>query len=112
MATKRSWRNVANTRYGVGVVPLAVETYGRWGKEALRWWRLTARFVAAHDPALAHHGRWAASVLLLRWWAILAVALQRDNAATLWAGFAMPRPSWRAGVSELGVGAAGPDLNA
>ena len=102
-----------HARYGAAVVPLAVETYGRWGKQASRWWRLLARFVAGNDPALAHHGRWAGSVLLARWWAVLSVGLQRDCAETVQAAFHAPRPCWcpeaRAAPSawELVSGSAG-----
>jgi len=68
------------TRYGRRVLPLAVESYGRWGSTALTWWRQLAKQVALADPALAHQGRWAIPALLHRWWAEIGVALQTANA--------------------------------
>ena len=50
-------------RYTADVLPLAVETYGRWGKRAVAWWRVLARHVVERDPSLAHHGKFACSVL-------------------------------------------------
>ena len=67
-------------RYGPGVLPLAVETFGRWGPSALKWWRALAKQVVAANPSLAGSGRWAVQNLLQRWWAQVAVALQRANA--------------------------------
>jgi hypothetical protein len=41
-------------RYGPGVLPLAVETFGRWGTQALKWWRqLAKQVVALGDPFFA-----------------------------------------------------------
>ena len=36
--------------------------------------------MVAADPSLAESGRWAVPNLLQRWWAQVAVALQRANA--------------------------------
>ena len=62
------------------LVPLAVETYGRHGKEALRYLRKLARKQASQ---LEEGGERAASHLVLRWGCRLSVALHRANAANL-----------------------------
>jgi hypothetical protein len=62
------------------VVPLALETYGRHGPEAVRHLRRLAREQAA---GLAEDGSEAASALVRRWGCRLSVALQRSNAARL-----------------------------
>jgi len=67
-------------RYGRGVIPIVVETHGRWGPTALRWWRQTAKNVAAMDPEFSGRGKWAISGMLAQWWAETSVALQRANA--------------------------------
>ena len=37
-------------RYGRRVLPLAVESYGRWGPAALTWWRELAKQVRWPTP--------------------------------------------------------------
>ena len=58
-------------------------TYGRWGKQALTWWRALAQQVARTDPHLRHLGAWAVPNLLQRWWAEVGVALQTANAEAI-----------------------------
>ena len=70
-------------RYGPHVLPLAVESFGRWGPAAMKWWRALAQQVARADPALQHQGKWAVPGLLNRWWAETGAALQRANAEAL-----------------------------
>ena len=72
-----------HTRYGPHVLPLAVESYGRWGKKALTWWRALAQQVARTDPHLRHLGAWAVPNLLQRWWAEVGTALQTANAEAI-----------------------------
>jgi len=67
-------------RYGPGVLPLSLETFGRWSPAALKWWRALAKQVVANDPNLAYLGRWAIPSLLQQWWARVSVTLQRANA--------------------------------
>ena len=62
---------------------LLTETYGRWGPEALQWWRQLAKQVAESDPLLKGRGKWAVAGLLAQWWAETSVALQRANAEAL-----------------------------
>ena len=108
-----SWEQRKQQRYSLDVVPLAVESYGRWGRAALNYFRRLARVVAAHDQAFAHHGRWATSALMARWLAVLSVGLQTGSANTLAEAFAAPRASWRPSDSaaptawELLAGGAG-----
>ena len=70
-------------RYGPQVLALLTETYGRWGPEALQWWRQLAKQVAESDPLLKGRGKWAVAGLLAQWWAETSVALQRANAEAL-----------------------------
>ncbi len=62
------------------VAPLAVETFGRHGKQALKYLRKLARKKA---ETLDEGGDQAVSALVLRWGCQLSVALQRANAANL-----------------------------
>ena len=62
------------------VVPLALETYGRHGQQALNHLRKLARQKA---EALDEGGDEAVSGLVLRWGCQPSVALQRANAANL-----------------------------
>ena len=61
-------------------MPLAVETFGRHGKQALKYLRKLARKKA---ETLDEGGDQAVSALVLRWGCQLSVALQRANAANL-----------------------------
>ena len=79
-AAARAAEGTKYGRYGRRVLPLAVESYGRWGPAALTWWRELAKQVALADPALSHKGRWAIPALLHRWWADVGAALQTANA--------------------------------
>ena len=65
------------------MLALLTETYGRWGPEALQWWRQLAKQVAESDPLLQGRGKWAVAGLLAQWWAETSVALQRANAEAL-----------------------------
>jgi len=87
-------------RYGPGVLPLAVETCGCWGTQALKWWRQLAKQVVATDPNLAAAGRWAIPSLLQRWWRQVSVALHRANADSVFASLGQVRSfgSWEAGT--------------
>ena len=62
------------------LLPLALETYGRHGREALRHLRLLAKKRA---QALDEGSDQAASALVLRWACRLSVALHRENARNL-----------------------------
>ena len=86
---------VKHVRYGRQVVPLSLETYGRWGPQGLGWWRALAQDVAGRDPALAHLGKWAVPALLNRWWAVTAVTLQRSNVLALWSSSGWQQPRWK-----------------
>ena len=68
---------------GGRLVPFAVETFGRWGKEALEWLRGAVDVVAEVDPQVAAAGHWGKVALLNAWHARLSVALQIGNAACL-----------------------------
>ena len=81
-------------RYSLDVLPLAVETYGRWGGAAVSFLRELARQVATEDAALAHLGRWAAAALMSRWFTSLAVCLQAANARSAADAFGVPRCRW------------------
>ena len=70
-------------RYGPQMLALLTETYGRWGPEAVQWWRQLAKQVAESDPLLRGRGKWAVAGLLAQWWAETSVALQRANAEAL-----------------------------
>ena len=68
---------------GGRLVPFAVETFGRWGAEALEWLRSAADAVAESDPQVAAAGHWGKVALLNAWHTRLSVALQKGNAACL-----------------------------
>ena len=65
------------------MVPFAVETFGRWGSEALEWLRGAVDAVAESDPQVAAAGHWGKVALLNAWHTRLSVALQKGNAACL-----------------------------
>ena len=65
------------------MVPFAVETFGRWGLEALDWLRGAVDAVAEVDPQVAAAGHWGKVSLLNAWHTRLSVALQKGNAACL-----------------------------
>ena len=65
------------------MLALLTETYGRWGPEAVQWWRQLAKQVAESDPLLRGRGKCAVAGLLAQWWAETSVALQRANAEAL-----------------------------
>ena len=65
------------------MVPFAVETFGRWGQEALDWLRGAVDAVAEVDPRVAAAGHWGKVSLLNAWHTRLSVALQKGNAACL-----------------------------
>ena len=65
------------------MVPFAVETFGRWGQEALDWLRGAVDAVAEVDPQVAAAGHWGKVSLLNAWHTRLSVALQKGNAACL-----------------------------
>ena len=65
------------------MVAFAVETFGRWGLEAVDWLRAAADAVAASDPQVAAAGHWGKVALLNAWHVRLSVALQKANAACL-----------------------------
>ena len=94
-----SWERIKRGRYSQDVLPLAVETYGRWGLAAVRFLRELARGVASQDPRLAHLGRWAAAALTCRWYTRLAVCLQTANVQAATDAFAIPRGRWHPGGS-------------
>ena len=68
---------------GGRLVPFSVETFGRWGSEALDWLRAAADAVAATDPQVVAAGHWGKVGLLNAWHIRLSVALQKANAACL-----------------------------
>ena len=68
---------------GGRLVPLSVETFGRWGKEATEWLRGAVDAVAELDPQVAAAGHWGKVGLLNAWHTRLSVALQKGNAACL-----------------------------
>ena len=68
---------------GGRLVPFAVETFGRWGSEALEWLRDAVDAVAESDPQVAAAGHWGKVALLNAWHTRLSVALQKGNAACL-----------------------------
>ena len=68
---------------GGRLVAFAVETFGRWGLEAVDWLRAAADAVAASDPQVAAAGHWGKVALLNAWHVRLSVALQKANAACL-----------------------------
>ena len=68
---------------GGRLVPLSVETFGRWGPEALDFLRTAAEATCESSPQLAFLGSWGPVLLLGAWHARLSVALQKANAACL-----------------------------
>jgi len=65
------------------LVAFSVETFGRWGAEALDWLRGAVDAVAEVDPQVAAAGHWGKVALLNAWHTRLSVALQKANAACL-----------------------------
>ena len=68
---------------GGRLVPLSVETFGRWGSEALGWLRDAANATCERSPQLAFLGPWGPALLLGAWHPRLSVALQKANAACI-----------------------------
>jgi len=68
---------------GGRLVPFSVETFGRWGVEAIEWLRGAADAVAENDPQVAAAGHWGKVAILNAWHTRLSVALQKANAACL-----------------------------
>ena len=68
---------------GARLVPFSVETFGRWGSEALDFLRDAAHAACERMPQLAHLGHRGPAGLLAAWHGRLSVALQRANAACL-----------------------------
>ena len=60
-----------------------METFGRWGQEALDWLRGAVDAVAEVDPQVAAAGHWGKVSLLNAWHTRLPAALQKGNAACL-----------------------------
>ena len=63
------------------LVPLAVETYGRWGKEGLKFLKKATARTAARTTALAVLGGEGPPAVLGVWLQRQAVALQKSNVA-------------------------------
>ena len=68
---------------GGRLVPFSVETFGRWGAEALGFLRDAAHATCERSPQLALLGEWGPAALLGTWHCRLSVALQKGNAACL-----------------------------
>ena len=68
---------------GGRLIPFSVETFGRWGKEALDFLRGSADAVAEQNPQVACLGHWGKVALLNAWHTRLSVALQKGNAKCL-----------------------------
>ena len=68
---------------GGRLIPFSVETFGRWGKEALDFLRIAADAVAENNPQVACRGHWGKVGLLNAWHTRLSVALQKGNAKCL-----------------------------
>ena len=62
-------------------MPFSVETFGRWGAEALEFLRDAAEATCERSPQLAFMGSWGPVALLGAWHGRLSVALQKANAA-------------------------------
>ena len=69
-------------------LPLALETYGRHGREALRYLRRLARSEAERSEG---SGVDTAGALVSRWGRWLSVALHKANAAVLWSALGTER---------------------
>ncbi len=96
-ATARKGERAKAARYSRRALAWANETYGRWGPDALHWWRALAKQVAEADPLLQGRGKWAVAGLLAQWWAETSVALQRANAEALLASLGEPTEVTAAG---------------
>ena len=68
---------------GGRLIPFSVETFGRWGKEALDFLRCAADAVAEQNPQVACRGHWGKVSLLNAWHSRLSIALQKGNAKCL-----------------------------
>ena len=68
---------------GGRLIPFSVETFGRWGGEALDFLREAVEAVSERNPTLACAGHWGKVGLLNAWHTRLSVALQKANAACL-----------------------------
>ena len=65
---------------GGRLIPFSVETFGRWGKEALQFLRDAVDAVAERSPEVACMGHWGKVGVLNAWHTRLSVALQKENA--------------------------------
>ena len=65
---------------GGRLIPFSVETFGRWGKEALQFLRDAVDAVAERSPEVACMGHWGKVGVLNAWHTRLSVALQKGNA--------------------------------
>ena len=68
---------------GGRLIPFSVETFGRWGREALDFMRSAADAVAEQNEQVACRGHWGKASLLNAWHSRLSVALQKGNAKCL-----------------------------
>ena len=68
---------------GGRLIPFSVETFGRWGKEALDFLRSAADAVAEQNPQVACRGHWGKVSLLNAWHSRLSLALQKGDAKCL-----------------------------
>ena len=98
---------------GGRLVPFSVETFGRWGKEALDFLRDAAIATCERSPQLACLGPWGPPALLGAWHRRLSVALQKGNAACVlqagrvrWAEDLGGSTSWEEDLDDLIRGAA------
>ena len=66
---------------GGRLVPFSVETFGRWGAEALDFLRDAAQATCERSPQLKFLGSWGPVALLGAWHARLSIVLQKGNAA-------------------------------
>ena len=56
-------------------MPFSVETFGRWGKEAMEWLRAAADAVAERDHQVTAAGHWGKIGLLNAWQTLLSALL-------------------------------------
>ena len=77
-------------------MPFSVETFGRWGGEALEFLRAAAEATCERSPQLACKGSWGPVHLLAAWHGRLSVALQKANAACV------PQAGRVRGAADLG----------
>ena len=76
----RDYKDVIESKL-CAFVPLASETYGRWGRHTVRFLKNLA---AAVMTRVGREGdKRFESRLLIRWWALLGIALQKGNAIVI-----------------------------